>query len=175
MKSSNLTWKFWIKNGGNNMLQDKRGDYSYYRAVTARLQQKWTHKFGRSWYTWWGTILNECKCVYLSCVISELQRCCQYFLFNPCISEIHFINQGLRVHGADEERALRPWIWRQYASQECNGTSITSHSIILKRYKSSLDSRPYQIFWVAVGLERCPLSLVSINDELHERQVAASV
>jgi hypothetical protein len=35
--------------------------------------------------------------------------------------------------------------------------------------------RRYQIFWVAVGLERGPLSLVSINKELLERKVAAKV
>jgi hypothetical protein len=37
------------------------------------------------------------------------------------------------------------------------------------------DSRSYRIFWVVVGLERGPLSLVSINEELLERNVAVSV
>jgi hypothetical protein len=32
------------------------------------------------------------------------------------------------------------------------------------------DSRRYPIFWVAVGLERGPLSLVTINEELFERK-----
>jgi hypothetical protein len=31
------------------------------------------------------------------------------------------------------------------------------------------DSRNYQIFCIAVGLEQCPLSLVRINEELLER------
>jgi hypothetical protein len=35
------------------------------------------------------------------------------------------------------------------------------------------DSRRYQIFCLAVGLERGPLSLVRINEELLERKVAA--
>jgi hypothetical protein len=35
------------------------------------------------------------------------------------------------------------------------------------------DSRRYQIFCVAVGMERGPLSLVKINEELLERNVAA--
>jgi hypothetical protein len=32
------------------------------------------------------------------------------------------------------------------------------------------DSRRYQIFWVAVGPEQGSLSLMSINEELHERE-----
>jgi hypothetical protein len=35
------------------------------------------------------------------------------------------------------------------------------------------DFRPYQSFWVAVGVERGPLSLVRINERLLERTVAA--
>jgi hypothetical protein len=37
------------------------------------------------------------------------------------------------------------------------------------------DSQRYQIFCVAVGLERGPVSFVSINEELLERKLAASV
>jgi hypothetical protein len=37
------------------------------------------------------------------------------------------------------------------------------------------DSRRYQIFWEVVGLERGPLSLVRITEELLEWKVAASV
>jgi hypothetical protein len=37
------------------------------------------------------------------------------------------------------------------------------------------DSRRYQIFCIAVGLERDPLSLVRISEELLEREVAAPV
>jgi hypothetical protein len=33
------------------------------------------------------------------------------------------------------------------------------------------DSRRYQIFWVVVGLERGPLSLVSTTEELTDRYV----
>jgi hypothetical protein len=39
----------------------------------------------------------------------------------------------------------------------------------------SFDSRRYQIFWLVVGLERGPLSLVKIIEELLERTVVASV
>jgi hypothetical protein len=38
-----------------------------------------------------------------------------------------------------------------------------------------LDSRRYQIFWEVVGLERSPLSLVRMIEELLERKVAAPV
>jgi hypothetical protein len=37
------------------------------------------------------------------------------------------------------------------------------------------DSRRYQIFWVAVCLERGPLSVVSINEELLRTEIAAPV
>jgi hypothetical protein len=37
------------------------------------------------------------------------------------------------------------------------------------------DSRRYHIFWEVVGLERGPLSLVRIIEELLERKVAAPV
>jgi hypothetical protein len=36
------------------------------------------------------------------------------------------------------------------------------------------DSRPYQIFWIVVSLERGPLSFVSINEELLERKSSGS-
>jgi hypothetical protein len=38
-----------------------------------------------------------------------------------------------------------------------------------------VDSRRYQVFCIAVGLERDALSLVRINEELFERNAAASV
>jgi hypothetical protein len=37
------------------------------------------------------------------------------------------------------------------------------------------DSRGYQIFCIAVGLEQGPLSLMRINEKLLERKVAAPV
>jgi hypothetical protein len=37
------------------------------------------------------------------------------------------------------------------------------------------DSRRYQIFWEVVGMDRGPLSLVRITEELLERKVAATV
>jgi hypothetical protein len=37
------------------------------------------------------------------------------------------------------------------------------------------DSRPYQIFWEVVGLERGPLSLMRITEELLEKKVVAPV
>jgi len=42
------------------------------------------------------------------------------------------------------------------------------------RYRGSgFDFRRYQIFWVVVGLERGPLSLVRSIEELLEKKVAA--
>jgi hypothetical protein len=45
----------------------------------------------------------------------------------------------------------------------------------LQIQRSRFDSRRYQIFWEVVGLERDPLSLVRIIEELLERIVAAPV
>jgi hypothetical protein len=36
--------------------------------------------------------------------------------------------------------------------------------------RSGFNSRPYQIFWAVVGLERSPLSLMSTTEELLEKQ-----
>jgi hypothetical protein len=42
-------------------------------------------------------------------------------------------------------------------------------------YRSGFDSRRYQIFLEVVGLERGPLSLVRITEELLERKIEDSV
>jgi hypothetical protein len=44
-----------------------------------------------------------------------------------------------------------------------------------KHRDPEIDSRHYQIFLVAVVLERGPLKLVRINEELLERKLAAPV
>jgi hypothetical protein len=44
----------------------------------------------------------------------------------------------------------------------------------LQIQRSGLDSRRYQIFWEAVGLERGPLNLVSTIEELLERKSSRS-
>jgi hypothetical protein len=44
----------------------------------------------------------------------------------------------------------------------------------LQIQRSRLDSRRYQIFWEAVGLERCPLRLVSTTEELLGRKSSGS-
>jgi hypothetical protein len=44
----------------------------------------------------------------------------------------------------------------------------------LQIQRSGIDSRRYQIFWEAVGLERGPLSLVSTIEEVLERKSSGS-
>jgi hypothetical protein len=44
----------------------------------------------------------------------------------------------------------------------------------LQIQRSRFDSRLYQIFWEVVGLERCPLSVVSTIEELLERKGSGS-
>jgi hypothetical protein len=50
----------------------------------------------------------------------------------------------------------------------------SGHSSWLQIQGSEIDSRRYQIFWEAVGLERGPLSLVSTTEELLERTSSSS-
>jgi hypothetical protein len=50
----------------------------------------------------------------------------------------------------------------------------SSQSSWLQIQRSGFDSRHYQIFWVVVGLERGPLSLVSTTEELLERRSSGS-
>jgi hypothetical protein len=54
-----------------------------------------------------------------------------------------------------------------------NGVCMFIH----KRFKNVINDydHSYQIFCIAVGLERGPLSFVGINEELLERKVAALV
>jgi hypothetical protein len=44
----------------------------------------------------------------------------------------------------------------------------------LQIQRSGFDSRPYEIFWEVVGLERGPLSLVSTVEELLGRKSSGS-
>jgi hypothetical protein len=58
------------------------------------------------------------------------------------------------------------------------GDRLCSLVVRVPGYRSrgpGFDSRFYQIFWEVVGLERGPLSLVRITEELLERTVAAPV
>jgi hypothetical protein len=43
------------------------------------------------------------------------------------------------------------------------------------RVQSGFDSRRYHMFCLAVGLERGPLSLMRINEEIFERKIVALV
>jgi hypothetical protein len=51
----------------------------------------------------------------------------------------------------------------------------SGQSFCLQIQRSDFDARRYQIFWELVGLERGPLSLVRIIEELIEKTVAAPV
>ena len=58
----------------------------------------------------------------------------------------------------------------------CNNDRLCSLVVRVSGYRDrglGLYSRRYQIFWVVVGLERGPLSLVRSIEELLEKKVAA--
>jgi hypothetical protein len=66
------------------------------------------------------------------------------------------------------------WIHICYV-EECRPPLLSSgQSSWLQIQKSGFDSRSYQIFWEAVGLERGPLSLVSTIEELLWRKSRGS-
>jgi hypothetical protein len=50
----------------------------------------------------------------------------------------------------------------------------SGRSSLIQIQRSGFDSRNYQIFWVVVGLEQGPLSLVSTTEELLERNSSGS-
>jgi hypothetical protein len=58
--------------------------------------------------------------------------------------------------------AIRPPLWS------------SDQSSLLQIQRSGFDSRPYQIFWEVVGLERGPISLVSTIEELLEIKSSGS-
>jgi hypothetical protein len=58
--------------------------------------------------------------------------------------------------------SLRPPLWS------------SGQSSWLQIERPGFDSRPYQIFWKVVGLERHPLSLMSTIEELLERENSGS-
>jgi hypothetical protein len=77
---------------------------------------------------------------------------------------------------------LLHWRWRQYFHPTVRRTSnrlrpplwSSGQSSWLQILRSRFDSRRYQISWEVVGLERCPLSLVSTIEELLERNSSGS-
>jgi hypothetical protein len=62
--------------------------------------------------------------------------------------------------------------------QRCLTTGLplwsSDQSSWLQIQRSGFDSRPYQIFWEVVDLERGPLSLVSAIEEVYERNTSSS-
>jgi hypothetical protein len=65
---------------------------------------------------------------------------------------------------------------RNNFSEQCRRPLVWSsgQSFWVQIQRSGLDSRRYQIFWEAVGLERGPLSLVNTTEELLGRQSSGS-
>jgi hypothetical protein len=63
----------------------------------------------------------------------------------------------------------------EYVLEQRSPLWSSGQSSWLQIQTSGFDSRPYQIFWEVVGLERGPFSFVRIIEELLERKVAARV
>jgi hypothetical protein len=70
-------------------------------------------------------------------------------------------------------------VWYEYRSLTCNILDRLCGLVVrVPGYRSTgpgFDFRRYQILWDVVGLERSPLSLVRIVEELHEKRIAAPV
>jgi hypothetical protein len=66
------------------------------------------------------------------------------------------------------------WIYICYVEESRPPLWSSGQSSWLQIQRSRFDSRRYQIFWEAVGLERGPLSLVSIIEELLARNSSCS-
>jgi hypothetical protein len=68
----------------------------------------------------------------------------------------------------------RNWIYMCYIEESRPPLWSSGQSSWLQIQRFGLESRRYQIFWEVVGLERGPLSLVSIIEELHEWRSSGS-
>jgi hypothetical protein len=66
--------------------------------------------------------------------------------------------------------------WKKWCIITCKWPPLWSsdQNSWLQICRSGFDSRLYQIFWEAVGLERGPLSLVSTIEELLRRNISVS-
>jgi hypothetical protein len=62
------------------------------------------------------------------------------------------------------------WIYICYVEESRPPLWSRGQSSWLQIQRSGFDSLRYQIFWEVVGMERCPLSLVSTIEELLERK-----
>jgi hypothetical protein len=73
-----------------------------------------------------------------------------------------FVYHGVNTWGLHSCGYERPSLWS------------SGQSSWLQIQRSKFDSRRYHIVWEVVGLERCPLSLMSITEELLERKSSDS-
>jgi hypothetical protein len=67
------------------------------------------------------------------------------------------------------------WIYVCYVEESRPPLLYSDQSSWLQIQRSGFDSRPYQIFWEVVGLERGPTSLMNTIEELLDRKLAAPV
>jgi hypothetical protein len=64
------------------------------------------------------------------------------------------------------------WIYICYVEERKPPLWASGQSSWQQIRRSRLDSRSYEIFWEAVGLDRAPLSLMSVIEELLERKIS---
>jgi hypothetical protein len=89
-----------------------------------------------------------------------------FFFFHGYILAI-FVSQSefmTEEHDLRQHHSLRNYRWCGSKDRLCR----------LVARGPGFDSRPYQIFWEVVGLERVPLSLVSVTEELLEWKSSSS-
>jgi hypothetical protein len=77
----------------------------------------------------------------------------------------------------EEQESWSPLLYTYFCKMLLQRPPLSSsgQSSWLQIQSPGFDSRRYHIFWEVVGLERGPLSLLRISEELLEWQVAAPV
>jgi hypothetical protein len=102
------------------------------------------------------------------------------FYITPCVphsrSPLWHSGQSSWLHNGDILCCLwgTNWIYICYVEERRPPLWSSGQSSWLQMQRFGFDSRRYQIFWEAVGLERCLLSLVSTIEELLERKRSGS-
>jgi hypothetical protein len=111
----------------------------------------------------WSHAQNSCICLILIKVSNQyLYRLCGLVVRVPgCWTEIYCVSCEVRTEFICYVEESRPPL--------CS----SGQSSWLQSQRSGFDSRHYQIFWEAVGLEQGPLSLVSTIEELFERKISS--
>jgi hypothetical protein len=116
-----------------------------------------------------GTEVSHRVCILTSLLVTGVSK--------EFIHQMHWSseNVGSFVHSISCKKIEAVWIWDLYSAKtdRLYGLVVRVPACADPEVPGSFPGR-YQIFWVVVGLERSPLSLVSTIEELLGRNSSGS-